>query len=139
MSTSPESQVVTRRVGAMTVTVKSDLEIELSREFNAPRRLVFEAHSRPEHVQRWWGPRGSTMPTCEMDFRPGGRWRFVIRKAGGHEYGFRGEYREIAAPERIVQTFEFEGMPGSIGLDTYTFAEHGGKTTLTTVSRFDSI
>jgi uncharacterized protein YndB with AHSA1/START domain len=134
---SPEP--VTRQVGALTLTVKSELEIEMTRVFDVPRRLVFEAHSKPEHVRHWWGPRGSTMVTCEMDFRPGGRWRFVIRKPGGQEYGFRGEYREIVAPERLVQTFEFEGMPGSISVDDMTFTEHDGQTTLTCVSRMDSI
>jgi uncharacterized protein YndB with AHSA1/START domain len=122
----------------MTVTLKSDLEVEFSRVFDAPRRLVFEAHAKPEHVRRWWGPRGSTLTTCDIDFRPGGRWRFVVRKSGGQEYAFRGEYREIVPPERFVWTFEVEGMPG-VGVETYTFTEAGGKTTLVAMSRFDSI
>ena len=123
----------------MTLTLKSDLEIEFSRVFDAPRRLVFEAHAKPEHVRRWWGPRGSTMTTCELDFRPGGRWRFVIRTRGGKEVAFHGEYREIVAPERFVWTFGFDGMPGPAGVETYTFTEHDGKTTLTSVGLFDSI
>jgi uncharacterized protein YndB with AHSA1/START domain len=129
----------TRRIGAMTLTVKSDLEIELTRVFDAPRLLVFEAMSKPEHLRRWWGPRGSTMPICEIDFRPGGAWRFVIRKPGGQEYAFRGEFRDIVAPERMVQTFEFEGMPGAVSVETMTLSEHDGKTTVTSISRFDSI
>jgi uncharacterized protein YndB with AHSA1/START domain len=128
-----------RQVGKMTVTIKSDLEVEISRVFNAPRRLVFEAHSKPEHMKRWWGPRGNTMVHCEMDFRTGGRYRFVLRKDKGEEYAFRGEYREVVPPERIVQTFEFEGMPGSISVETLTFTEHDGRTTVTTTSRMDSI
>jgi uncharacterized protein YndB with AHSA1/START domain len=123
----------------MTLTLKSDLEIELSRVFDAPRRLVFEAHAKPEHVRRWWGLRGSTLTTCELDFRPGGRWRFVMRKSGGQEYAFFGEFREIRAPERFVWTFGFDGMTGPPGLETYTFSEHGGKTTLFSVAHFDSI
>jgi uncharacterized protein YndB with AHSA1/START domain len=95
----------------MTVTVKSDLEIEFSRVFNAPRHLVFEAHSKPEHVRRWWGPRDSTMTECELDFRPGGRWRFVVRTGRGKEVAFHGEFREIVAPERFVWSFGFDGMP----------------------------
>ena len=110
MVASPNPAHVTRRIGAMRLTLKSDLEIELSRVFNAPKRLVFEAHARPEHVRQWWGRGGTTMTSCEMDFRPGGKWRYVIQKASGHAYAFRGEYREIVAPDRFVQTFEFEGM-----------------------------
>jgi uncharacterized protein YndB with AHSA1/START domain len=123
----------------MTITVKSDLEVEITRVFNAPRALVFEAHSRPEHMQRWWGPRDTTMVSCEMDFRTGGRWRYVLRKANGKEYAFRGEYREVVAPERLVQTFEVEGMPGASTLEAHTFTEHDGKTTLSVVSRVSSI
>lgn len=128
-----------RRIGAMTLTLRSDLEIELSRVFNAPRRLVFEAYSKPEHVRRWWGLRGATLTTCDMDFRPGGAWRFVIREKDGNEYAFRGEYREVVPPERLVQTFEFEGMPGAVSVETLTFSEQDGKTTIKAVSRFDSI
>lgn len=137
MVTRSSASETSRQIGAMTLTLKSDLEIELTRVFNAPRRLVFEAHSKPEHVRQWWGRKGATLTTCDMDFRPGGRWRYVMRKANGKEYAFRGEYREIIPPERLVQTFEVEGMPGT-GLETLIFTEHDGKTTLTTTSRFDS-
>jgi uncharacterized protein YndB with AHSA1/START domain len=119
--------------------LKSDLEIEFSRVFDAPRHLVFEAHAKPEHVRRWWGPRGSTMNTCELDFRPGGRWRFVIRTAGGQEVAFHGEYREIKAPEWFVWTFGFDGMPGPPGIESYAFTEADGRTTLVSVALFDSI
>src|SRR5512145_922942 len=85
-----------------TLTMPSDREILITRVFDAPRRLVFEAISKPEHVARWWGPRCMTMLSCEMDFRPGGAWRFVSRGPDGNEYGFRGVYREIEPPERIV-------------------------------------
>lgn len=117
------------------VTVLSDLEVQMKRVFDAPRDLVFEAHTSCEHVSRWWGRRGSTLSVCEMDFRPGGKWRFVERH-GDEEFGFRGEYLEIARPERIVQTFEFEGMEGHIVTDTLTLSEQDGKTLAITVSRF---
>ncbi|MEZ5285206.1 MAG: SRPBCC family protein [Vicinamibacterales bacterium] len=123
----------------MSIRVRSDLEIEMRRTFAFPRRLVFEAHSKPEYISRWWGPRGSELISCDMDFRPGGAWRFVVGKPGGQQYAFRGEYKEVVPPERLVYTFEFEGMPGSITVDAITFTEHEGHTTLTCVSRMDSI
>jgi uncharacterized protein YndB with AHSA1/START domain len=122
--------------GRLTVTTPSDLEIVMTRVFDAPRALVFEAHSKREHVTKWWG-RGNPLD-CEMDFRPGGSYRFVEHADDG-EWAFRGEYREIVAPERIVQTFEFEGMPGHVSVETLTFEEHDGKTILTSTTRFDSV
>jgi uncharacterized protein YndB with AHSA1/START domain len=122
----------------LTVTVPSDLEIVLTRVFDAPRELVFEAHTSCKHITQWWGRQGSTLPVCEMDFRPGGQWRFVERHADG-EHGFRGEFREIVRPERIVQTFEYEGAPGQISEETLTFEERDGKTTLTSRSVFASV
>lgn len=118
---------------ALTLTLPSDTEIMMTRVFNAPRRLVFEAHTKPEHMKQWWGPREFTMVTCEMDFRPGGKWRYVLRSARG-DFAFRGEYREIVAPEKIVWTFEFEGVPGDVAVETMTLVERDGKTTLTTRS-----
>jgi len=123
----------------MTLTLPSDREIVLTRVFDAPRRLVFEALTKPEHVRRWWGWRASTMPVCEMDFRPGGAWRFVQRGPDGKEAAFRGVYREIVPPERIVNTFEFEGLPGHVSVETLTLVERDGKTTLTSTARFDSV
>lgn len=140
MATSNSSrETVTRQIGKLTLTLPSDREIVLTREVDAPRRLVWEAFTRPEHLRHWWGLRGSTMTSCDMDFRPGGSWRFVLREADGNEYAFRGEIREIVPPERIVQTFEFEGMPGAVSVESLTLAEHGGKTTITATSTFDSI
>ena len=130
---------VTRQVGKMTLTVKSDREAELKRVFDAPRRLVWEALSKPEHVPHWWGPRRNTMTSCELDLRPGGSWRFVLRGPDGNEYAFRGEIRELVPPERVVQTFEFEGMPGAVSVETLTLTEHDGRTTLTATSTFDSV
>jgi uncharacterized protein YndB with AHSA1/START domain len=122
----------------LTLTFPSDLEICMTRVFDAPRELVFEAHTSCDHVSRWWGRRESELAVCDMDFRPGGAWRFVEREKDGAEYGFRGEFREIVRPERIVQTFEFEGMPGHISVDTMTLEERDGKTLLTTTSLFAS-
>ncbi len=123
----------------LTLSTPSDLEIVLTREFDAPRHLVFEAVSKPEHLRMWWGQAGSTMAHCEMDFRPGGKWRFVERDSSGHEWGFRGEVREIVEPERIVQTFEFEGMPGHISVETMRLVDLGGRTRVSVTSVFDSV
>ena len=120
--------------GKLTVTTPSDTEIQMTRVFDAPRDLVFEAHSSAEHMKHWWGPRKYETISAEMDFRPGGKWRIVHRGPDGEEYGFHGEYREIVRPERIVWTFEFEGAPGQVAVETVTFEEHDGKTTLTAIS-----
>jgi uncharacterized protein YndB with AHSA1/START domain len=119
----------------LTVTLPSDLEIKMVRVFEAPRALVFEAHTKCEHVKHWWG-RGNPLD-CEMDFRPGGSYRFVEHAPDG-EYAFRGEYREIEPPERIVQTFEYEGMPGHVCVETLELTEENGRTTVTSVTRFDT-
>ena len=123
----------------LTVSTPSDREIVMTRVFDAPRDLVFEAHTSCEHTTKWWGPRGYEIVGCEIDFRPGGKWRMVHRAPDGEEYGFHGEYREIVAPESITWTFEFEGAPGQVSVETLTLEEHDGKTTLTTRSVFDSV
>ena len=115
----------------LTVTTPSDREIVTTRVFDAPRDLVFEAHSSCEHMSQWWGPRRYETASCEMDFRPGGAWRIVHRGDEGGIPGFRGEFREIVRPERIVWTFEWEGVPGHVSVQTATFEEEDGKTTLT--------
>lgn len=124
---------------ALTLTLPSDREIEVTRVFDAPRDFVFKAHTDPDAIPRWWGPRRHTTVVDKMDLRRGGAWRFVSRDADGNEYAFHGEYREIVPPERIVQTFEFEGMPGHVSVETLTFVEHDGRTTLTVRSVFDSV
>lgn len=134
---------------ALSVTLPSDREIVLRRVFNAPRELVFEALSKPGHLARWWGLRNMTLPVCELDFRPGGAWRFVSRDRDGNEFAFHGEIREIVPPERVVQTFEYEGMPGHVSVETLTLEElkeeqhqdraGGTKTRLTIRSLFDSV
>ena len=121
------------------VTTPSDREIVLTRVFDAPREVVFEAHSSCEHMSKWWGPRKYEFASCEIDFRQGGEWRIVHRGPDGEEYGFHGEYREIVPPERIVWTFEFEGMPGHVSVETLSLEEHDGKTTLTATSVYDTV
>jgi uncharacterized protein YndB with AHSA1/START domain len=119
------------------VKAQGEREIVLSREFDAPRELVWEALSRPEHLRRWWGMRADSMSVCELDFRPGGSWRFVVSGPQG-EHGFRGEFREIEPIERMVQTFEWEGMPGHISTETFTLHDRGTSTLMTIVSVFDT-
>lgn len=113
----------------ITLTLPSDTEIVMSRVFDAPASLVWEAHSKCEHVKQWWA-RGNEM-SCDMDFREGGTYRFIEHAPDGNDYAFRGEYQEIVTGQRIVQTFEFEGMPGAVALETLTFEERDGKTTVT--------
>src|SRR5258706_3870326 len=115
----------------LTLTTPSDREIVMTRAFNAPRRLVFEAWTKPEHLARWFGPQGWTLAVCEIDLRPGGAWRFVPRGPDGTEMGMRGVYREVVAPERLVYTESFDDYPGET-LNTITFSEENGRTTTTT-------
>jgi uncharacterized protein YndB with AHSA1/START domain len=120
------------------VTLPSETEIAIQRAFAAPRALVFEAHTRCERLARWLGPRQLTLVACEMDVRPGGHYRYVQRDSDGAEYAFRGEFREVVPPERIVQTFEFEAMPGVVSTETMTLEERNGLTYLTVRSVFPS-
>lgn len=122
----------------ITFTKLSDREYRMTRLFKAPRELVFEAYTNPEHIPHWWGPRSVTTVVDEMDVRPGGRWRYIHRDADGNEYAFRGEYREVVPPERLVSTFEFEGMPGHVVIDTLVLTEEEGGTRLTATSLFES-
>ena len=123
----------------LTVTTPSDRELVMTRVFDAPRELVFDAMSSCEHMSNWWGPRKYEFVSCEIDFRPGGSWRIVHRGPDGEIPGFRGEFREIVRPERLVWTFEWEGMPGHVTVDTLTLEEHEGRTTLTSISVFDTV
>ena len=114
-------------------------KIVMTRVFDAPRELVFDAHSSCEHVSHWWGPRDHEVVMCEIDFRPGGAWRITHRGPDREIPAFFGEYLEIVRPERFVWTFGFEGMPGEPGPETYVFEEDDGKTTLTSTAEFDTI
>ena len=121
------------------VTTPSDREIRMTRLFNAPRALVFEAMTRPEHVTEWWGRLGDgySVPVCEIDLRVGGRWRFVNRHPHG-EAAFHGEYREITPPSRCVFTEIFEDFPDTVSVVTAELTEEGGKTRLTATVRYPS-
>ncbi len=140
MATSSESVAQsTRQVGKMTLSLPSDREIVLTRTFDAPRRLVWEAYTRPEHLARWLGPRRYEIDALDMDLRPGGRWRFVHRTPDGGAHAFRGQFLEVEPPTRLVRTFEYEAFPGHVSVETAVFEEHDGKTTITVTSRFDSV
>ena len=121
---------------AATVTTPTDREIRIERVFDAPRDRVFAVYTDPELIPEWWGTRDATTVVEQMDVRPGGSWRFLVRSSDGSETAFRGTYREIAAPERIVQTFEWEGMPGHVCVETATFEDLGDRTKVTTTSLF---
>jgi uncharacterized protein YndB with AHSA1/START domain len=113
-----------------TVTLPSDTQILITREFDAPRHLVFKAYTTPELVRRWWHANRGEMTLCEIDLRVGGGWRYVMAACSGPEVGFHGEYQEIVPGERIVSTEVFEGAPDAPALDTVTFTEADGRTTL---------
>ena len=119
-----------------TVTTPTDREIHVQRIFDAPRERVFAAMTDPELIPQWWGPHGTTAVVDKMDVRPGGDWRFVIHNSDGSQTGFRGTYREVSSPERIVQTFEWEGMPGYVSVETATFEDLGDRTKMTSVAIF---
>jgi uncharacterized protein YndB with AHSA1/START domain len=121
---------------AATVTTPTDREIHIERVFDAPRERVFAAYTDPELIPAWWGPEGITTIVDRMDVKAGGAWRFVCRDGDGREDGFRGTYREVSPPERIVQTFEWEGMPGHVAVETAVFEDLGDRTKVTTTSLF---
>ncbi len=128
-------------------------EFVITRLIDAPRALVFKAWTDPEHLAKWWGPKGFTNPICDVDLRAGGAWRIVMRSPEGAEYPIKGVYREIAAPERLVLTDNWEDhppeflellrkhgadSPATEALNTVTFEERGNKTLLTIRTRFDT-
>ena len=119
------------------VTTPTDREIHVERVFDAPRELVFATYTDPELIPEWWGPRGTTAVVEKMDVRTGGDWQFLSQDSNGSEIRFRGTYREVTPPERIVQTFEWDGMPGYVSVETATFEDLGdGRTKITTTSLF---
>ena len=117
--------------GTATVTLPADDQILITREFDAPSELVFKAWTTPELVKRWWSGQRGGVTSAEIDLRVGGMWRYVMEANAGFEVAFHGEYREIVPNERIVTTKVFEGMPDAQAVDTITFAEADGRTTLT--------
>lgn len=116
-----------------TITTTTEHELVMTRVFPAPRALVFKAWTEPERIKQWWGPRGFTTLSCEMDLRPGGKWRTHSRSPEGKEYAEHGVFREIVEPERLVFTQAWEdaaGNPKHETLVTITFTEQGNKTLL---------
>lgn len=126
---------------ATTFTLPSDREVTMTRSFKAPREIVFKAWTTPEHVRRWWGFRDSNMIVCEIDLRIGGAWRYVTREASGEEVPFRGVYKEISRPDRLVSTEVYDVAPfneGDAAINTLTLVEQSGITTLTVTTRYPS-
>ena len=114
------------------------LDIVMERRFAAPRERVFAAYTDAAAIPRWWGPRFLTTVVDRLEARQGGIWRFVQRDQAGNEYAFRGVFHESLAPQRIVRTFEFEGMPGHVLLETVVFEEESGQTKVTASSVFQT-
>jgi uncharacterized protein YndB with AHSA1/START domain len=123
--------------GKASVTLPADTQILITREFDAPRHLVFRAYTEPELIKRWWSGKRGEVTRVEVDLRVGGRWRYVMRADQGFEVAFHGTYREIVPNERLVSTELFEGAPGATEddatLNTTTFDDAGGRTLLTTL------
>jgi uncharacterized protein YndB with AHSA1/START domain len=117
--------------GSAKVTLPADEQILITREFDAPRYLVYKAWTTPELVKRWWHANRGEVTVAEIDLRVGGAWRYVMVTEDGFEVGFHGEYREILPNERIVSTEVYEGMPGAEAVDTVVFSEMDGRTTVT--------
>ena len=117
------------------IATPSPTELVMSRTFDAPRALVFAAHTEAEHLRHWWG-RGNPLDVT-IDFRVGGTWRFV-ETADGTQHAFRGEFREISAPDTFTWTFEYEPMAGHVAVETFVFTEEAGRTTVTSTTRFDT-
>ena len=114
-------------------------QVIVSREFDAPRELVFRTYTEPELLAQWWGPRDLKTTIDRHEARDGGRWRYVHTDAQGNTHGFHGVFHGAPSPEAIVQTFEFEGAPGHVKLDTTTLQQRGNATLVRTVSAFQSV
>lgn len=113
--------------------------IEISREFSAPRAVLFRAHTDPELLAQWLGPRAMTMIVDHFEVRDGGRWRYLHRLDDGTEFGFHGVFHGTPSPDGIVQTFEFEGAPGNVSLDRLTLDERDGRTTVRIHSTYETV
>jgi uncharacterized protein YndB with AHSA1/START domain len=117
--------------GSAKVTLPADDQLLITREFDAPKHLVYKAYTTPELVRRWWTGERGEMTSCEIDLRVGGMWRYVMIAHGEFEVAFHGEYREIVPNEKIVTTEVFEGVPDAEAVDHVSFTEENGRTTLT--------
>jgi uncharacterized protein YndB with AHSA1/START domain len=128
--------MTTTNNGSATVTLPSETQILITREFDAARHLVFRVWTKPELVQKWWAGEHGTTTTVDMDFRVGGTWRYVLISNNGDEVAFHGEYREIVPDQRVVWTEHFEGPwpEGEPVVNTLTLTEHAGRTTLELLS-----
>src|ERR671912_444073 len=116
--------------GTAQVTLPTETQILITREFDAPKHLVYRAWTTPELVRRWWTAKRGEMTVCEIDLRVGGEWRYVMVARGDMEVAFHGEYREIVPNERLVSTEVFEGFPDAESLNTLTLTEANGRTKL---------
>lgn len=117
--------------GTAVVTLPTDTQILITREFEAPRHLVYRAWTTPELIKRWWSGERGEVTSAEVDLRVGGKWRYVMVAHGGFEVAFHGEYIEIVPNERIVSTEIYEGAPDSPAVNTFTLTEEAGRTTMT--------
>jgi uncharacterized protein YndB with AHSA1/START domain len=124
--------------GTAVVTLPTDTQILITREFRAPRHLVYKAYTTPELIKRWWSGDRGEVTKAEVDLRVGGKWRYVMTANGGFEVGFHGEYREIIPNERLVTTEVYEGMPEGEAVVTHTFSQRDGRTTLTILMELPS-
>jgi uncharacterized protein YndB with AHSA1/START domain len=124
--------------GTAVVTLPTDTQIQITREFDAPRHLVYKAWTTPELIKRWWSGDRGEVTIAEVDLRVGGMWRYVMTANGGFEVAFHGEYREIVPNERLVSTEVYEGMPEGEAVNTLTLTEKDGRTTLTILVQHDS-
>jgi uncharacterized protein YndB with AHSA1/START domain len=124
--------------GAAVLSTPTDTQIQMVREFDAPVHLVWRAYTTPELVSKWWPGRRGRMTSCEIDFREGGSWRYVMEASEGFEVAFHGEYQEIVQDERIVNTEVYEGAPGPGIVVTSTFVAEGDRTVLTMLSECGS-
>ncbi len=125
-----------QQAATATITTPTDREIHIERVFDAPRDLVFATFTDPQLIPEWWGPRDGTTVVDQMDVRAGGSWRFITADCEGNETAFRGTYREVTPPERVVQTFEWEGMPGHVCIETAVFEDLGDRTRVINTSLF---
>ena len=124
--------------GTAVVTLPADTQILITREFNAPKHLVYRAWTTPELIKQWWSGERGKVTSVEVDLRVGGKWRYVMIANAGFEVAFNGEYREIVPNERIVSTEVFEAMPDDYAVDTLTLIEHDGRTTLSVLVQHNS-
>jgi len=124
--------------GPAVVTLPTDTQILITRDFNAPRDLVYRAWTTPDLIKRWWGGDRGEVTSVEVDLRPGGSWRYVMIANAGFEVAFHGEYQEVVPGERIVSTEVFEGMPEARAVSTATFRDEDGRTTLSILVQHQS-